>query len=113
MTAFTKLLVAPATEDLCSFVSRDSFLTYFEEPPGVETSTTLRGVDGAKKGELVCLSVLLFGAILRMMIGRQDGAEREIGYITSYYAEGSRWWRGKRLFLIAIKNNIEGIYLVT
>ena len=63
MTAFTKLLVAPATEDLCSFVSRDSFLTYFEEPPGVETWTTLRGVDGAKKGELVCLSVL-FGAIL-------------------------------------------------
>lgn len=49
--ALTKLEVAPATVDLFSFVWEDSFLIRREVPPGVEILTSLRGVEGAKKGE--------------------------------------------------------------
>lgn len=62
--AFTKLLVAPATDDLCSFVSVDSFLINLLEPPGVETWTSLRGVEGAKKGDVVWLSFFGLGAMV-------------------------------------------------
>ena len=51
MMALTKLEVAPATVDLFSLVLEDSFLIRREVPPGVETLTSLRGVEGAKKGE--------------------------------------------------------------
>ncbi len=51
MMALTKLDVAPATVDLFSLVCEDSFLIRREVPPGVETLTSLRGVEGAKKGE--------------------------------------------------------------
>jgi len=50
--ALTRLEVAPATVDLCSLVLGDSFFIRREVPPGVEILTSLRGVEGAKKGDL-------------------------------------------------------------
>ncbi len=52
--ALTKLDAAPATLLLLSLADVDSFLTSREVPPGVEIWTSLRGVEGAKKGEEVC-----------------------------------------------------------
>ena len=51
MMALTKLDVAPATDDLCSLALVDSFLILRVVPPGVEIWMSLRGVDGAKKGD--------------------------------------------------------------
>ena len=73
MMALTRLLVAPATEDLCSFVSVDSFLTSLEEPPGVETETSLRGVEGAKNGEAICFSFFVLGAMVQLRRVRKTG----------------------------------------
>lgn len=64
MTALIKLLVAPATVLLCSLASVDSFLMSLAEPPGVEIWISLRGVEGAKKGEVVWASFLGLGAMV-------------------------------------------------
>lgn len=59
MIAFTRLDVAPHKELLCSFCEGGSFLTRRDVPPGVETWTSFRGVDGAKKGDLGGLGAMM------------------------------------------------------
>lgn len=69
--ALTKLEVAPATVDLFSLVSEDAFLIRREVPPGVETLTSLRGVEGAKKGEAGgCMEdFFFFGMVEELFVG--------------------------------------------
>ena len=67
--AFIRLDVAPATPHLCSFAPGSAFLTDRLVPPGVETWTTFRGVDGAKNGE----SGTAFGAIVRKLSAQPVG----------------------------------------
>lgn len=84
MMALTKLDVAPATDDLCSLALVDSFLILRVVPPGVEIEMSLRGVDGAKKGDAgglmpllpplllpfaMMLLVLVFGIWQRSLLG--------------------------------------------
>lgn len=84
--AFTRLEVAPATEDLCSLASVDSFLISLEVPPGVLTWISLRGVEGAKNGEEVCFSFFGLGGMVgsgakrkkREMKERERGRERRV-----------------------------------
>lgn len=66
--ALTKLHAAPPTPLLFSVAWVSSFLTRREVPPGVETVTSFRGVEGAKKGDEVCFSwcrLFLEGAMVR------------------------------------------------
>lgn len=64
MMALTKLDVAPATDDLCSLALVDSFLILRVVPPGVEIWMSLRGVDGAKKGDAGGFMPLLLPLLL-------------------------------------------------
>lgn len=75
MMALTRLEVAPEMEDLCSTASRDSFLMSLDVPPGVDTWTSLRGVEGAKKGELVWASFFLGLGGMVLIVSVDDGAE--------------------------------------
>lgn len=75
MIAFTRLEVAPATEDLCSLASVDSFLISLEVPPGVLTWISLRGVEGAKNGEEVCFSFFGLGGMVGS--GKEERKEKK------------------------------------
>ena len=66
MIALTRLDVAPAIVLLCSCaVGGGSFFIRRDVPPGVDTWISLRGVEGAKNGDL---SIALLGAIVIIML---------------------------------------------
>ena len=66
MIALTRLDVAPAIVLLCSCaVGGGSFFMRRDVPPGVDTWISLRGVEGAKNGDL---SIALLGAIVIIML---------------------------------------------
>ena len=65
MMALTRFDVAPSTLLLCSFALGVSFFTNREVPPGVETWTSFRGVEGAKKGDLGTFGAMV-GLVLRL-----------------------------------------------
>ena len=67
MMALTRLDVAPATVDLVSF-GLVSFLMRRDVPPGVEILTSLRGVEGAKKGEAGGLMLLGLAMVLLFVV---------------------------------------------
>jgi len=59
MMALTRLDVAPATVLLCSLALGDAFFMSRDVPPGVETWTSLRGVEGWRKGDLGASSAMI------------------------------------------------------
>lgn len=68
ITALTKLAVAPVTVDLCSLVLCEvSCLINRDEPLGVDIWTSLRGVEGAKKGEAGALLLLPFAMAVTLV----------------------------------------------